>query len=83
MAYIGDSYSRREEEGQKNVITFIIGLLIGCLLIWVFSTPTPESYNNSAVAELAQQCQEVGGNYSVINNRAVCTTEVEIFNNSI
>ncbi len=31
------------EEGVKRVVTFIVGLLIGGLLVWVFSGPSIET----------------------------------------
>ncbi len=32
---------QEKQEGQKTVVAFIAGLLIGGLLVWVFSSPTP------------------------------------------
>lgn len=33
---------QEKQEGQKTVVAFIAGLLIGGLLVWVFSSPTPK-----------------------------------------
>ncbi len=32
-----------KQEGQKTVVSFIVGLLIGGLLVWAFSGPTAEA----------------------------------------
>ncbi len=30
-----------KQEGQKTIVSFVVGLLIGGLLVWAFSSPTP------------------------------------------
>lgn len=37
MSSYGGSYHREEEDGNKPLISFIVGLLVGGLLIWAFS----------------------------------------------
>ncbi len=32
-----------KQESQKTVVSFIVGLLLGGLLVWAFSGPTPEA----------------------------------------
>lgn len=33
--------AEEKQEGQKTVVSFIVGLLVGGLLVWAFSSPTP------------------------------------------
>lgn len=35
--------SDEKQEGQKTIVSFIVGLLIGGLLVWAFSGPTNEN----------------------------------------
>ena len=35
--------AEEKQEGQKTVVSFVVGLLIGGLLVWAFSGPTDES----------------------------------------
>lgn len=30
------------QDGQKTLVAFVVGLLIGGMLVWAFSGPTPE-----------------------------------------
>jgi len=51
---------QEKQEGQKTVVSFIAGLLIGGLLVWVFGgSPnqemTPEETNDTHVTEEAQE----------------------------
>lgn len=62
MAYIG--YEEREAgvEESKVVISFITGLLIGGLLIWVFSTE-PEAVSEPVIATEITQTKDSGDKY--------------------
>ncbi len=46
---------QEKQEGQKTVVAFVAGLLIGGLLVWIFTSPepavSPEGSNDDAVAE--------------------------------
>lgn len=33
----------QQQDGQKTIVSFIVGLLIGGLLVWVFSAPTADN----------------------------------------
>ena len=33
--------AEEKQEGQKTIVSFVVGLLIGGLLVWAFSSPTP------------------------------------------
>jgi hypothetical protein len=35
--------AEEKQEGQKTVVSFVVGLLIGGLLVWAFSGPTSEA----------------------------------------
>ena len=46
--------SEEMQEGQKTIVSFIVGLLIGGLLVWAFSGPTvnaPTEENKDKVEE--------------------------------
>lgn len=46
-----------KDEGQKTVVAFIAGLLIGGLLVWVFSS-SPENTPNTKVTDESTQAQQ-------------------------
>ena len=35
--------AEEKQEGQKTVVSFIVGLLIGGLLVWAFSGPSVDA----------------------------------------
>jgi hypothetical protein len=43
--------SDEKQEGQKTVVSFIVGLLIGGLLVWAFSGPTVDAPKTEAEAD--------------------------------
>ncbi len=47
-----------KQEGQKTVVSFIVGLLIGGLLVWAFSGPSAEAPKKEEVKE-AEKTEEV------------------------
>lgn len=57
--------SEEKQEGQKTVVSFIVGLLIGGLLVWTFSTPaeqtknTDKKVNDTDVSEEATEQNKV------------------------
>ncbi len=50
----------KQEEGQKTVTSFIVGLLIGGLLVWTFSGPAVDNSkdNNKETKESKQKVEE-------------------------
>lgn len=62
MSSYGSSYDR-EEEGNKALISFIIGLLIGGMLIWAFSGPSENItvIENEGTVRAEDVCIEKGG----------------------
>lgn len=58
-----------KQEGQKTVVAFITGLLIGGLLVWVFSS-TPE--------EVPQIIEESVNTEEVMNEEVASETETQI-----
>lgn len=37
------SETNQNQEGQKTIVAFIVGLLVGGLIVWMFSSPTTEA----------------------------------------
>lgn len=46
--------SDEKQEGQKTIVSFIVGLLIGGLLVWAFSGPTNDAQQAGEEAEEAE-----------------------------
>lgn len=50
-------HNQEKQEGQKTIVSFVVGLLVGGLLVWVFSTPeaaaptVPDSEEGTATEE--------------------------------
>ena len=61
---------QEKQEGQKTVVAFIAGLLIGGLLVWVFSAPASvdEMEENSEEANTEEAATVDRGNGSSANN---------------
>lgn len=59
------SYHDNEVEGQKTVVGFVVGLLIGGLLVWAFSGPPVEVNHESPALDgptrAEDACIEQGG----------------------
>ena len=54
--------AEEKQEGQKTVVSFIVGLLIGGLLVWAFSGPSadaPEDKKESDKKEVTEDKKEV------------------------
>lgn len=53
--------TEENQDGQKTLVAFVVGLLIGGMLVWAFSGPdanAPESQNDEEVAEEASHDDE-------------------------
>lgn len=46
------------QEGQKTVVSFIVGLLIGGLLVWAFSGPSAEAPKDEMKADNKEEVKE-------------------------
>lgn len=47
------------QEGQKTLVAFIVGLLIGGMLVWAFSGPTADAPSNGTDEESASETSDV------------------------
>jgi hypothetical protein len=43
--------AEEKQEGQKTVVSFVVGLLIGGLLVWAFSGPTNEMKDDESMKD--------------------------------
>ena len=59
MSYMGSYKDRDEAEESKVVVAFVVGLAIGGLLIWVFSSTPSTSATCTAVELLESEGYEV------------------------
>lgn len=66
-----------QQEGQKTVVAFIAGLLIGGLLVWVFSAP--EGANAPTTTEEGDEAAEVteAGDTTTTASETKTTTQTE------
>jgi len=46
---------KKQEDGQKTLVAFIVGLLIGGMLVWAFSGPEAKAPVDEEVSETAQE----------------------------
>lgn len=47
-----------KQEGQKTVVSFIVGLLIGGLLVWAFSGPTAEAPKDETKEDTKEEVEK-------------------------
>lgn len=50
--------SEDKQEGQKTIVSFIVGLLIGGLLVWAFSGPAVDAPNNNDEEQEQEEVME-------------------------
>ena len=50
--------SEDKQEGQKTIVSFIVGLLIGGLLVWAFSGPAVDAPNKDKGDDKAEEAME-------------------------
>ena len=43
------------QDGQKTLVAFVVGLLIGGMLVWAFSGPTADAPTNGAASETTEE----------------------------
>jgi len=65
----------KKEEGQKTLVAFIVGLLIGGLLVWAFSGPDANAPDNQAAAVLEavtdEEAEDTEGGEGVVSEESV------------
>lgn len=68
--------TEEKQEGQKTIVSFIVGLLIGGLLVWAFSAPTDTSKDdNKDKDDKKEQVEEKDVEKSTENKDEAKTTE--------
>ena len=72
--------AEEKQEGQKTVVSFIVGLLIGGLLVWAFSSPAPTPAPTDTDTTPATNSEDVNdndeaGNGEQVANPTPSTTE--------
>ncbi len=50
----------KQQDGQKTIVAFVVGLLIGGMLVWAFSGPTSGNPAAPADGESGEQTSETG-----------------------
>lgn len=62
-------YNEEKENSQKVVVGFIVGMMIGALLLWVFDAPVPPqqkeviTYREIIVVKEYEECVKAGGRF--------------------
>ncbi len=76
-----------KQEGQKTVVAFIAGLLIGGLLVWVFSAPTEnintDVVSNTEEAELTTDTADTSDTDINTNGDNIKTTSIEVIEDGV
>lgn len=71
--------AEEKQEGQKTVVSFVVGLLIGGLLVWAFSGPTAESPKSdkgeATKSEKTTTTESAATEESTATESAAATTE--------
>jgi hypothetical protein len=50
--------AEEKQDGQKTLVAFVVGLLIGGMLVWAFSGPSAEApQNNEEEAEMSEEME--------------------------
>lgn len=50
--------TEEKQEGQKTVVSFVVGLLIGGLLVWAFSSPAEDTPKKDTVNKATEEKME-------------------------
>ncbi len=72
--------AEEKQEGQKTVVSFVVGLLIGGLLVWAFSSPADdhkEAEKKSTSTSAAMTDKKDAESTSSTESEPVTTTESE------
>jgi hypothetical protein len=51
----------QQQDGQKTIVAFVVGLLIGGMLVWAFSGPSTEAPTNTEIDETEETTGETNG----------------------
>jgi hypothetical protein len=65
--------AEENQEGQKTVVSFVVGLLIGGLLVWAFSGPADDSTTKTSATEDETSVETEGE----MSDEVETTTEAE------
>jgi hypothetical protein len=68
--------AEEKQEGQKTVVSFIVGLLIGGLLVWAFSGPVEEPKDEESTDTPKEQVAEDNTNNKGGETEETKTTDV-------
>ncbi len=72
--------AEEKQEGQKTVVSFIVGLLIGGLLVWAFSGPAadaPEAKKEDSKEQKADEKKDVKVEKTDVKSEGTKTEEVK------
>lgn len=73
--------SDEKQEGQKTVVSFIVGLLIGGLLVWAFSGPeakAPVKSDNKDNTEMSEETEDTNSSTDEETTKEVMEVEVPV-----
>ncbi len=63
------------QEGQKTVVSFVVGLLIGGLLVWAFSGPAASEAPTEVIDETEESTEEMSGEATVPADQTAAETK--------
>ena len=67
-----------KQEGQKTIVSFIVGLLIGGLLVWAFSGPAVDAPKNDDKKDADKEMTEEAEEENETATEAEAETEAEV-----
>jgi len=79
----------QQQDGQKTLVAFVVGLLIGGMLVWAFSEPTPSApLDNDDETTLEEETsggdiEVTGGTNDTVTPTPEPTSELQVGNGSV